>query len=159
MGEAFVAEFNDENVRDFLKSVLKKTEDVKGQKKKYVGILSSIVYQDVMDHFKREKGSEGPWKDWSKSYTKHMEKIGRGSNQKLQFDGRLRNNFKKTDYKTSAKGILWFNDAKTASGFPYAAAHDNGGPKLPQRDFMWLSDQAMEKMTVQTLQFMIDEGV
>jgi phage gpG-like protein len=159
MGEVFVAEFKDEEVRDFLKSVLKKTEDVKNQKKKYVGILSSIVFQDVYDHFKKEKGSEGPWKDWSKSYTKHMEKIGRGSNLKLQFDGRLRNNFKKTDYKTSAKGILWFNDAKTASGFPYAAAHDTGGTKLPKRDFMWLSDEGLEKISVETLQFMIDEGI
>jgi hypothetical protein len=55
---------------------------------------------------------------------------------------------------------LWFNDARTKDGYPYAAGHDKGtaaGKK--QRDFMWLSDKAMDKISQQTLQFMIDEGI
>lgn len=159
MAEIAYTEFKDEEVKQFLKSVISKVDDVKNQKKKYIGLLSSIVYSDIMNHYKKEEGSQGPWKDWSKRYEKHMEKIGRSGNNILQFDGKLRQNFKPTDVKTSSKGIMWFNDAKTKKGFPYAYAHDTGGPILPKRDFMWLSEEAMEKISVQTLQFMIDVGV
>lgn len=159
MADIAYTEFRDEEVQKFINGVLKNTDDIKQHKKKYIGLLSAIVYSDINTHFKEQKGSEGSWKDWSTSYTKHMEKIGRSGNMILQFNGKLRNNFKPTDVKSSSKGIMWFNDAKTKKGFPYAAAHDKGGPKLPKRDFMWLSDSSMEKISVQTLQFMIDEGI
>jgi len=55
--------------------------------------------------------------------------------------------------------LLWFNDAKTKSGAPYAAIHDKGLGKQAKRDFMWLSNDAMEKISEQTLQFMLDEGL
>lgn len=159
MADVAVAEFDNEEVRDFLESMQTRLKKVQGADKKYVGLLSAIVYSDVINHFQTQKGSEGPWKTWSKSYKDYMQKIGKGGNLILQDSGRLRNTFLPTSNRKTSAGILWFNNAKTAGGFPYAAAHDEGGPKLPKRDFMWLSDEAMEKVSVQTLQFMIDEGV
>lgn len=156
--EVTVAQFENKEVADFLQSLVKKTADVEKQNKAYVGLLSAIIFKDVISHFEQEKGSKGNWKKWSPTYQAHMNEIGRGGNKILQFSGKLRQNFKPTDYKTSAKGITWFNDAKTKSGFPYAAAHDNGGGKLPQRDFMWLSDKGLEQVSVQTLQYLMDEG-
>lgn len=159
MGVEITAVFDDKEVDEFLQGMSSRLKDVKDGEKKYIGLLSSIVFQDVMSHFKDELGSGGPWQKWSKSYTKHMEKIGRASNQKLQFNGTLRNNFKPTNVKSSSAGPIWFNDMKTKKGFPYAYAHNEGGPKLPKRDFMWLSDEATEKIGDQTLAFMLDEGI
>lgn len=157
--EVTLAQFDNAEVRTFLKGVAKNYTDVQKQGKKYVGLLSAIVFKDVISHFEKEQGSKGKWKAWSPTYEKHMQEINRQGNKILQFSGKLRQNFKPTDYKTSSKGISWFNDAKTKSGFPYAAAHDNGGGRLPQRDFMWLSDKGLEQISVQTLQFMLEEGI
>lgn len=156
--EVSIAQFDDKEVRDFLKSVTANVDSVEKNKKPYLGLLSAIVFKDVISHFEQEKGSKGGWRKWSPTYQKHMDEIGRGGDKILQFSGRLRQNFKPTDYKTASKGITWFNDAKTKSGFPYAAAHDNGGGRLPQRDFMWLSDKGLEDISLQTLQFLLSEG-
>ncbi len=148
---------NDEDAQKFLKKKIEKVKKIKGSDSKYVKVLSAVVFQDIMDHFKKEEGSEGPWKAWSDVYAKHMAQIGKGGNQILQDTGRLRGSFQPTDTKSSAQGILWFNPAKTSKGFPYAAAHQEGGSKLPQRDFMWLSDLAKENIAEQTLKFLEDE--
>jgi len=48
----------------------------------------------------------------------------------------------------SRNGWKWYTNAKTKSGFPYAAAHNNDGPrdKLPQRKFMWLSGKGLKNI-------------
>lgn len=160
MAEAMYTQFEDKEVRDFLKGMDKKLKDVKDGRKKYAGLLSVIVFQDVNDHFDKQQGSAGRWAPWSNMYRSQLEAEGRAGNKILQYSGRLRQNFKPTDFKNQSNGILWFNDAQTKSGYPYAAGHDKGtaaGSK--QRDFMWLSDKAMDKIGEQTLQFMLDEGV
>jgi hypothetical protein len=159
MAESFIAEFDDQEVKSFLRSVDKNLKNIKDGHRKYTGLLSAIVYQDIKDHFENEAGSNGPWKQWSKFHRERMQEIGKGGNKILQDSGRLRNNFKPTNVKKTKEGFLWFNDAKTKKGFPYAAAHDVGGPKLPKRDFMWLSEKAMGRIEIETLQFMLDEGV
>lgn len=155
----FEVEFKNEEVSEFMAQLLKRTNDVKDGNKAYVGLLSAIVYRDVMTHFKEEKGSEGRWKTWSPSYQEHMKKIGRAGNKILQFNGRLRQTFQPTDNKTSSRGITWFNNAKTKSGYPYAWGHQEGDGKLPKRDFMWLSNSALDEMARQTLAYMIQEGI
>ncbi len=159
MAEVVYTQFEDKEVSKFLKTMEKKLSDIKGGKKEYVGLLSAIVFKDINMHFQQEMGSQGKWEQWSPTYKEHMDKIGMSGNQILQFNGTMRQNFKPNDVRTSAKGIMWYNDAKTKSGFPYAYAHDAGGDVLPQRDFMWLSDDAMDDITEQTLQFMLEKGV
>jgi phage gpG-like protein len=150
--------FIDDGIGLFIGAVLKRLKDVEGGEKKYIGLLSAIVFRDVIEHFQDETGPEGPWAPWSDMYYEHLQSIGRGANQMLQFSGKLRQNFKPSKVRRTGSDLLWFNDAKTASGFPYAAAHDEGGGRLPKRTFMWLSDFAMEDISQQTLAFMIEEG-
>lgn len=152
------AEFQDEGLRKFLGQLDKNLKDVKNGKKEYAGLMSAIVFQDVLSHFEKEQGSGGAWKPWSESYADAMAKSGHGGNKKLQFSGRLRQNFKPTSFRSVKDGVLWFNDALTKEGFPYAFAHDEGDGQ-PKRDFMWLSDKAMEKMSEQTLAFILDKGI
>lgn len=128
-----------------LKKLRKKWNDIENRKE-FGGIISSFVFADIMSHFEKEKGPDGPWVEWSKSYKDHLNKIGRSGNKKLQFDGKLRQSFTPTNYRASSDGVLFFNNAKTKTGFPYAYAHDNDEEprkKLPRRAFMWLSSQAI----------------
>lgn len=183
MADFAVAEFDNAEVRDFLKDMDSRLKKIEGGAKEFIGVLSAIVYRDVNSHFEKEQGSGGPWAKWAKSYqdsiagkvffrtignrvvqfnTANMENPPpppRAPGKKLQDDGTLKNSFKPTNARKTSGGILWFNNAATKSGFPYAYAHDEGGPKLPKRDFMWLSDQAQENIAKQTLQFMIEKGV
>jgi hypothetical protein len=98
MAETY-AEFDNKEVNAFLKNLDKKLKGVKDGHKKYVGLLSAIVYKDVMAHFEKEEGSKGPWEKWSSFYKDKMDEQGKGGNKILQDTGKLRNNFKPQNYK------------------------------------------------------------
>lgn len=153
------ATFDDAEVVAFFKGMRTRLSKIKNGDKKFGGLLSSIIFGEVQEHFERQEGHAGPWEKWSSVYRKQMEKKGRAGNKILQYSGKLRQNFKPGDYRSTGQDLIWYNDARTKSGFPYAALHDEGGPKHPQRDFMWLSDKGAEKISNITLQFLIDEGV
>lgn len=138
---------------NWLKRMRVAVKSVATTRKKYAQFISAFVFQDVMDHFEKEMGSKGKWKRWSDAYDEHMIKIGKGANNILQDTGRLRNNFVPTNYRRQNAKIVWFNNARTTSGFPYAYAHDKGGGKLPKRDFMWLSKEAKAEIRDATLKF------
>lgn len=150
--------FEGKEVEDFLKNLKAKLKPSSVLMKELGGIISATVFQDIIDHFQQEEGPDGPWNEWSVSYRKQMERIGKGNNRILQDTGRLRNSFTPGNYRAQSDGVLFFNPAKTKRGFPYAAAHDEGGPKLPQRRFMWLSDAALENVAERTLAWVIDVG-
>lgn len=147
-------EFDDKEVQTLISGLIKKTDAITKRDQEVIGILSSVVFRDIMQHFERGEGPDSKWKEWSPRYTKFMTSIGRQNNQILIFNGRLRINFQPTSVRKTADGLLWFNNAKTASGFPYAAAHDEGGPQLPQRKFMWLSDSAISNIEEQIIKYL-----
>ncbi len=162
------AQFDDERVRLFLLNLEKKVKKVDLQSNDYMILLNAIVFKDVIRHFERQEGSEGmPWKQWSPSYlaskiAKTLTKSGRVRKGRrgfvgklLQDTGRLRNKFTPTSFRKDDNGIVWFNNARTKKGFPYAFAHDTGGPKLPKRSFMWLSNDAIKQIESDTLEFLL----
>lgn len=140
-----VASFKDKAAQKFFNDIIKRYKDIEDKDKKIIGILSNVVYRDIIEHFEKESGPNGRWKAWSERYAAFMNRIGKGGNQILQDTGRLRQSFQPTNWRVEGDSILWFNPAKTSRGFPYAKAHDEGGGKLPQREFMWLSARAMGK--------------
>ena len=155
---AEVAIFSDvDDAVKFTKDLQKKIDSTKDGSQKFAGILSATIFRDIMDHFSTETGEDGPWTAWSQMYYEHMEKQGIQGNKILQDTGRLRQAFLPGSYRVVSDGYLWFNPAKTKDGFPYAKAHDEGGDRLPQRSFMWLSKDAMEKISSLTLAFILDE--
>lgn len=154
MAQATIA-FNDKKARKFLKKLVKRGDDAGEHKKDYIKLISALVFKDYITHFEEEKGPQGKWKSWSPGYS--IIATARGQRQILQDTGRLRNSFKPTNFTTSKQGIVWFNDAKTKNGFPYAFAHNEGGPKLPRRRFMYLSKAAQKDLIKFTLRFMAGE--
>jgi phage gpG-like protein len=156
---SYVAEFEDKEIKEFVRHLDDRLKKVLDGKKEYASLISAIVFKDVIEHFKDESGSEGKWKPWSDKYSTFMQSEGKSGNKILQDSGKLRQSFLPTNYKTATRGIFWFNNAVTNGGFPYAYAHNEGGRKLPKRDFMWLSDESLGKVAEQTLQFMMEKGV
>lgn len=151
--------WNDKKIQKFLRKITKQSIFVEKKRKQYVDqVLSPIIFADVMNHFAEQQGSPSKlWDEWSDSYLKKLKRMGRQGNQILAFTGRLRQNFKPGDWRVDAKGIVWFNDAKTAKGFPYAAHHDEGKSSYrgnPRR-FMWTSAKAKRLMAKGTLAFML----
>lgn len=146
--------FDAAKVIDWLKEIEKRRKAIERRETAFGNAIGIFVFQDVLDHFKNEQGSEGKWAPWSSSYDARMKAIGKGGNNILQDTGRLRNSFTPGQWRKTSQGIEWYNPAKTKDGFPYAYAHDEGGPKLPKRDFMWLSDSAMNKISEATLAFL-----
>ncbi len=150
-------EFEDKQWQSLLKRLNVKWKDIENRKE-FGGIVSAIVYEDVIDHFDKEKGPNSKWSSWSDSYDKHLKSIGRGGNKILQFNGRLRQTFTPNSWKSKNDGILFFNNAKTKAGFPYAEHHDEGNStgKGQSRSFMWFSSKGMTKLVNQTLKWLAE---
>lgn len=147
MAAEFVFEDKDANL--FFKNMLEKLKDIEDGRDTFVSILSTFVFRDVMDHFKKEEGPEGAWPAWDKVYAEHMKK--RGRKKKLQDTGFLRNSFQPYKVKKIPDGLMWFNTA------PYAKSHDEGIKQKP-RPFMWLSQAAADKMSTAVLRYIQSEG-
>jgi len=150
---SFELKFQSEKAKKFMDDIVKGVSGVEAKSKPFMDTLSAIVFSDIIDHFENEKGPNGKWKMWSRFYAERMARTGKGGNKILQDSGRLKGAFKPSNMRRQRDGILWFNNAKTSKGFPYASAHDEGGPKLPQRQFMWLSDKAISNIESATLKF------
>lgn len=146
-------EFETEKAKLFFKEIIDGVDSIKNLSLDFQTALSAIVFADVISHFEQQKGPNGRWTPWSKVYAERMAAKGKSTNKLLQDTGRMRNSFLPTNVRKQRDGLLWFNNARTKKGFPYAKAHDEGGPKLPQREFMYLSDMAMEKIAAIALKF------
>lgn len=151
---SFVAEFQDKQINDLLDSYIKKVDSIHSIGREIVDIITIVVYADVIDHFRQQRGEKGRWKGWSKGYQKRMANIGKGSNKILQDTGNLRMSFTPRNWRKESDAIVWYNPARTKSGFPYAFAHNEGGPKLPRRDFMWLSPKAITNIEAQVIRML-----
>jgi len=141
------ATFKDRRVKKFMKDISNNLKDA-DKKKQFYSFLGIEVFADIIDHFENEEGPNGPWQQRSEPYKSIIE--GKGFTKILQVTGNLRQGFQPIqgggNLRKTSDGILWFNKAKTSNGFPYAAAHDEGTAKLPQRKFMWLSQKRLDKM-------------
>lgn len=143
--------FEDKRVNKFLSQVIANTKSATTHQRKYVDLIAVHVFQDIIDHFKKEQGPEGKWKAWSKIYREHLQRIGKAGNKILQDTGRLRQGVQATNYEARRDGIAWYNRVS------YAAAHDQGTKRLPKRSFMWLSKAAMKQISSTTLDFIADD--
>lgn len=157
MADKFASfEANFKGGKKLLSSLIKNSQEIEKRNKKYLKLMSTLAFRDFVLHFRNEEGPKEPWDDWSQVYADQMaaKKPSKAGNKILQDTGNLRQNLIPTNVVGTRKGILFFNPAKTKDGFPYAKAHDEGGPQLPKRKFMWLSKSAIQDMSKQTLKFM-----
>lgn len=140
---------HDAEAQKALQKLIDKVKEVKDGGRAIGMALSAVVFRDIMEHFEREEGPDGAWKPWSDIYADHMRKVGKSGNKLLQDTGTLRQAFQPTSYRSVSEGIMWYNPARTKSGFPYAYHHNETRP------FMWTSDDASEKIAEVTLNFVL----
>lgn len=152
---ADVAVFDSKRAEKFFKDIEKNVKRATSMHRTFVTALAPIVFQDVINHFEKTMGSQGRWDKWSDLYRKRQKKTGKGGNKILQDSGRLRNSFMPTNWRLDKNSVMWFNPAKTKTGFAYAAAHDQGWAPLPKRDFMWLSRKAISRLASVSAAYMI----
>ena len=153
------ATFKDENLTRYFTDLVRRAAQIEQRDKIVAGIMGTIVYRDVIRHFERQEGPDGPWQQWSNSYRRQMWRDGKLGNKILQNTGRLRMSFSPVNYRTSKDGLTWYNNAQTRQGFPYAFAHDNDTEprfQLPRRSFMWLSDDALGEIESAIVRFLRD---
>lgn len=140
--------FEHEKVKEFFSRISKNVKEIEEKDRVFWVGLQSIAFRDVVDHFEKQQSSTGKWQKWSEIYKKRMIALGKGGNKILQDTGNLRQNIRLADSTNRIKqGQLLFNPAKTKSGEPYAKNHDEGLNGMPQREFMWISDKALNKMS------------
>lgn len=91
-----------------------------------------IIFQDVMRHFQKQEGPDGKWKPLKLATLKRRRQAGRGA-KILQDTGRLKN---------SISGIASSRGAEVGTNMVYARTHQKGRGNIPQRQFLWLSKEA-----------------
>lgn len=130
-------------------------------------VYATIGFKDVIDHFNKEEGPEGGWQRRKAETDYRYSKIGGGewktpagfargafssSNKVLQLTGNLRGGILPTNSERVSKTAI-----KVFNNVVYSGIHDRGGKfmawgkhsaTMPKRSFMWLSNDAMERMAV-----------
>ncbi len=150
----------DDKMTPKLQAIQDRVSKIKNGNETFLKLLSMIVVRDIDQHFKDESGPSGKWKDWSPSYRDQLLKSGRKLSGKkneirklLQASGNMRNALTPKNYRRTSSGAEWFNTMK------YSRTHDQGddGRNIPQRQFMWLSEDAIEKLSQQMINFALSE--
>ena len=100
---------------------------------KACSVASLVMYQDVMKHFREERGPDGKWQALSVITLQRR----RGAEAKiLQDTGILR---------TSIMPSADKNTARVGTNIIYASKHQFG-EGVPKREFLWLSKEARERI-------------
>lgn len=105
-------------------------------------------FKDIIQHFDDEKGPMGKWK--ARSPETQMQYAMRGrkdsrynpSNKILQLTGNLRKSILPSNVKKLSR-----NAVEIYANSEYGHRHDSGTDGMPQREFMWFSDSAKDKMS------------
>lgn len=126
---------------DFIKKI---NASVKDPRPLLKTAFSTRGFRDVIQHFEQERGPDSTWKK-----SKRAERDG---GKTLQDTGNLRNGFLPSNVENKDKNsIVFFNNV------PYAAQHDLGENNMPQREFMYLTDDAQEDMLNIILDLIVDK--
>lgn len=118
--------------------------------------------QDVLDHFREQKGPDGPWKPRSAktqeayaNYASGKWKLPKGSGHMAKYNpsnlllilsGRLRGSIQPSGQDGGVR-VIGPDAVMLYSAVEYSRAHDQGVPgRLPKREFMYLSEKGRESV-------------
>lgn len=146
----FKVEFNSTSLQMLIKSI--------GGYRDWIDILKKVVatvgLRDVSDHFRNKTGPMGSWPARSRATQAKYQRIKEGkedppegtqrgwfspNNQLLVLSGALRQGFLPSNIRKSSDAVTLFNPVE------YAGKHDRG-EGVTQRQFMWLSNSAMDNI-------------
>ena len=128
---------------DIIKRNLNKATDM------LLGIASNYVFKDIVEHFRDESSEDGKWPTRNAATDRAYDLANKrhawfdSSNKLLHMTDRLRGSLLSPN---SEGGIKKEGQGKISvfTTVPYAARHNYGYKNTPQREFMWLSNKAMD---------------
>lgn len=143
--------FDDAQWQAVLKKVRKKWDDIKSRKE-FGGVISSVVFSDIMEHFEKQVGPDGPWAQRKEPYKTFIESLGKKNI--LQVSGDLRKSLMPTEgkFRSNSSGVIFY------SNLEYAQRHDEGLAGMTKRSFMWLSKTGLDRIIDQTQKWLL-EGI
>ena len=103
---------------------------------------ATLMQKDVFDHFKDEKGSSGGWAPLKAATIKWKAK--QGWSNPLRNTGRLR----QSNYPSGGKDY-----AQIRNDTEYAGTHQFGTKTVPQREFLWVSPAALDRIGEMVLDY------
>lgn len=145
-------------------------EKSKASQKLLAVAAQAFAFQDIIKHFEDESGPDGKWKARSETTQKRYQAIFEGrwkpprgmqpgtfnpTNKILQLTGNLRKaNLPTNIEEVGDHAIRIFNNAI------YSAIHNYGDESrgMPQREFMWISDEANQKMAEAIMQMFLEDN-
>lgn len=137
-----IAKFESREWDEFIKNI---DDNVKEPTKLLRAVMSTVGFKDIMEHFSNEEGSDGTWKQRSEKTNLLYDRRGgmyNSSNKLLQLSGNLR----KSILHAGAMSDKGKYAIAVTSNIEYASKHQEGENGMPKRDFLWLSDNALERM-------------
>lgn len=128
-------------------------EKVKEPTKLLRSVMFTWGFKDLDEHFRNEQGPDGRWQPRKESTNRAYDQLGgkyRSSNKILQLSGDLRKSVLPGGAQVSDKGRYAI---AVVSDPDYGGRHNEGSRGMPKREFMWLSDNAVDRMaeTILTL--------
>lgn len=138
------AKFQTAKWEQFLNKATIKPADANGILKV---VFATFGFKDIMSHFRDEMGPQGKWQRLKKQRRRQGKK--KMADKPLQDTGRLRGSILPTSTKSTGPGEITVFAAANYSGY-----HDKGTGRIPKREFMWLSGEALRKM----IQFVMDKA-
>jgi len=124
-------------------------------------LAATIGFKEVIKHFREKRGPDGPWPERSPSTLKRYQEIHTGKRAPppgtskgmfspgkplLVLTGQLSRQFLPSNVEKSEANVTIFNPVE------YSKMHDEGGDPtgarragfIPQRKFMWISQNGMD---------------
>ena len=109
-----------------------------------------FMRQDILRHFDEKKGSKGSWQSVSKPYALYKSKKGKNPSNILQFSGQLRQSI--SEFQRASE-----DEASIGTNKVYGPTHQYGRGNIPQREFLWLSVDAKDKIIEIAKKYFIGE--
>ena len=158
-------ELKDEAWREFISNI---DSRLKNPNKLLRTIYFTYGFKDIVQHFRDEEGSEGKWPPRSDRTNEMYDRINKGkgknagsyrsSNKLLQLTGKLRSSLLYGEERANNSSVT--NHGQYAisifSNVKYAGVHNYGYKNIPQREYLWLSENAQELMCRGILNFVIE---
>lgn len=148
---SFEAIFESKQMEEYLSKLQKKIKETKGGSSALQKRMSPIVFSDIIKHFENKEGPDGAWEPWGEARQKQYDREGKG--ELLRYNGTLMNSLQPGSGKTQANAefMRWYTPVE------YSNVHNEGTDKVPKREFMWISDDALELTAKATLDWILEE--
>ena len=142
-------EFDNKEVEKFLKNLVKNTKEV-DRSSVLEKNIAPVIFRDILEHFNAEMGPKTKWPALTGWYAKWKKKKF-GDRPMLVMSGDMRKAFLPANSRITNRGYEFYNT------MPYSGEHDRGENGKKKREFMFLTDEGMNRVSALTMAFIMKD--